>query len=31
MYLDHAWELRKVVEHEGDGDIYSNWRVWNGP
>ena len=30
-YLDLARELKKVMEHESDGDTIYNWCVWNGP
>ena len=25
-----ARELKKIMEHKGDGDTYYNWCVWNG-
>ena len=31
MYLDLAGELKKAVEHEGDGDTSGNWCTWNSP
>ena len=30
-YLDLARELKKVVEHEGDGDTHYNWCALNVP
>ena len=30
-YLDLARELKKAVEHEGDGDTNCNWCTWNDP
>ena len=29
-YLDLARELKKAMEHKGDGDSIYNWSVWNG-
>ena len=29
-YLDLAWELKKVIEHEIDGDTDYNWYDQNG-
>ena len=28
-YIDLARELKKSMEHEGDGDINCTWRTWN--
>ena len=30
-YQDFAWELRKYIEHEGDGDTNCNWCTRNNP
>ena len=30
-YLNLTSELKKKVEHKGDGDINSNWCAWDGP
>ena len=29
-YLNLAWELKKTVEHESDGDTNCSWRTWHG-
>ena len=29
-YLDLVRELKKIVEHEGDGDTNCSWCAWNG-
>ena len=31
QYLDLARELKKTMEHEGDGDIKCKWCTWNDP
>ena len=28
-YLDLAWEMKKAVKHEGDGDTNCSWYTWN--
>ena len=28
-YLDFVRELKKVIEHENDGDTNCNWKTWN--
>ena len=28
-YLDLTRELKKIVEHEGDGDTNCSWCTWN--
>ncbi len=30
-YLDIARELKKTMEHEGDGDTNGYWCTWNNP
>ena len=30
-YLIFLREIKKTVEHEGDGDTNSSWCTWNGP
>ena len=30
-YLDFAWELMKVLEHENDRDTNCRWYAWNSP
>ena len=30
-YLDLAWELKKDVEHESNGDNNCSWCHWSGP
>ena len=29
-HLDLAWEFKKTVEHEGDGDTNCNWVFFGG-
>ena len=30
-YSDLARELKKTVEHGGDGNTNNNWCIWNDP
>ena len=30
-YLELDRELKKALEHEGDGDTSCNWCTWNDP